>query len=276
MRNIRLYALALATLLLVSCGSDKVPVVTLSTHFGDIKLILFDETPLHKENFLELARSGAYDSTTFHRVIKGFMIQGGDLLPKGMKEPDLIPAEINPKYIHQKGALAAARQGDQINPERKSSGSQFYIVDGTKFTEAQLTLDAGKLNALFAQLVRLEKYKDLYQEMAALENAGNAQEIQNKALEYKEVCEKEFGVELDREISPERLEAYTHIGGAPHLDGGYTVFGMVIHGIEVVDQIANQATNPQDKPLQNIYTSVTVEEIPKRDITLRYGYTFPD
>jgi len=265
----------LATLFFASCGSNKEPVVTLNTRFGDIKLILFDETPLHKKNYLELARSGAYDSTTFHRVIKGFMVQGGDLLAKGLEEPDLIPAEINEKFIHQRGAVAAARMSDGVNPERKSSGSHFYIVDGTRYTEIQLTLDEGKLNELFGQLVRLEKYKDLHEEMAALEAAGKTQELRDKALEYKEVCEKEFGVELDRNISPEQMEAYTQKGGAPHLDGGYTVFGMVIHGMEVVDQIASQPVNPQNKPRKDIYLSVTVEEIPRRDITLRYGYSFP-
>ena len=270
-----IYVVTLATLLFASCGSNKEPVVTLNTRFGDIKLILFDETPLHKKNYLELARSGAYDSTTFHRVIKGFMVQGGNLLAKGLEEPDLIPAEINEKFIHQRGAVAAARMGDGVNPERKSSGSHFYIVDGTRYTEIQLTLDEGKLNELFGQLVRLEKYKDLHEEMAALEAAGKTQEIRDKALEYKGVCEKEFGVELDRNISPEQMEAYTQKGGAPHLDGGYTVFGMVIHGMEVVDQIASQPVNPQNKPRKDIYLSVTVEEIPRRDITLRYGYSFP-
>ncbi len=256
-KTISLYFWALTTIVLYSC-SDIEPVITLNTRFGEIKLVLFDETPLHKRNLLDLAESGAL------------------IVAKGLDEPELIPAEINPKFIHLRGAVAAARQGDQRNPERKSSGSQFYIVDGRNFTKSELTLDTKKLNQLFGQLVRLEKYKDLYKEMAALERAGNSQAIQDKALEYKQVCEKEFGVELDREISPTRLETYTQKGGAPHLDNGYTVFGMVIHGMEVVDQIASQPTNAIDKPDQDVYMNVTIEEIARRDITLRYGYSFPE
>ena len=270
-----LYAV-LSILMFTSCGGDKEPVITLSTRFGDIKLILYDEAPLHKKNFLDLARSGAYDSTIFHRVIKGFMAQGGDLGAKGLEEPNPIPAEINRKFIHQRGALAAARMGDQVNPDRNSSGCQFYIVDGTKYTPQELTIDLRKLNEYFGKLVRLEKYKELYAEMAELEASGNSQQVQYKAVEYKDVCETEFGVELDREISPERMEVYTTKGGAPHLDGGYTVFGMVIHGMEVVDQIVNQPVNPADRPLQDVYMTVAIEEVPRRDITLRYGFSFPD
>ena len=163
-------------------------IVQISTTYGNIKVKLYNETPLHRDNFLELAREGKYDGSVFHRIIDRFMIQGGG-------SPNLqtidgrptIPAEINPKFIHKKGALAAARTGDQINPERRSSGSQFYIVQGNVYS------------------------KERMQQMA-----------QRMGIEYTE----------------EQLNAYAEVGGTPHLDMQYTVFGEVVEGLDVVDKIA--------------------------------------
>ena len=170
----------------------KETIVEIITEKGIIKVRLYDDTPLHRDNFLKLVKSGEMNGSIFHRVIKGFMVQGGGKPgTNGMESiGELIPAEIIPKYCHVKGALAAARMGDNVNPERKSSGSQFYIVQGRTTPEAAL------------------------KQMAT----------RNK-LTY----------------TSEQIKTYTTIGGTPHLDGQYTVFGEVIEGLDVVDAIANVA-----------------------------------
>ena len=193
------------------------PMVRISTNLGDIVVRLYDETPEHRDNFLKLAREGYYDSTLFHRVIKDFMIQGGDPDSKGAPAGQqlgsggpgyTVPAEfVYPKYFHKRGVLSAARQGDQVNPERRSSGSQFYIVWGTVFTKEQL-----------------KRFADVY------------------------------GKRLGKEIkfTPEQEKAYTTIGGTPHLDGEYTVFGEVVKGLEVVDIIQRKRCDKNDRPLENV------------------------
>jgi len=203
--------------------------ITISTQFGEMKIILFDETPKHKENFIKLAEKGFYDSTLFHRIINGFMIQGGDPDSKNAKPGQVlgnddvgykIPAEFNEKLFHKKGAVAAARDN---NPQKASSGCQFYIVHGTVVTDQQLN-----------------------------------------------GFEKRTG----KKFSDAQRKAYTTIGGSPHLDGGYTVFGEVIAGIEIVDKIATQPKDNQDRPLKNITMSVRVEKMKKKKITKIYDYEF--
>ncbi len=197
-------------------SQDKRKKVIISTDMGDITIALYDETPKHRDNFLKLAESGFYDGTIFHRVIKDFMIQGGDPNSKNMT-PDTrlgnggpgytIPAEFNPKLFHKKGALAAARLGDNVNPQKESNGSQFYIVQGRKATESELNTYQSRSN---------------------------------------------------KKLSPEQIKAYTTIGGAYYLDGEYTVFGEVIQGMDVIDQIAAVATNNIDRPLKDIKMTVKV------------------
>ncbi|WP_299704724.1 peptidylprolyl isomerase [uncultured Pontibacter sp.] len=182
-------------------GKDQL--VTISTPMGEMKLVLFDDTPLHKENFLKLAREGYYDGTTFHRVIDGFMIQGGDPNTKdsdpsndgGGNPGYTVPAEINPKYKHVRGAVAAARLGDQVNPKKESSGSQFYIVENHQ--------------------------------------------------------------------------------GTPQLDEAYTVYGQVVDGLDVIDKIAEQPVGGRNRPLSDIRMTVKVENIKKKKIARKYGYTYP-
>ena len=280
----RIFFVFITILMMTACNTEKDQLVTIHTSYGDMKLVLYDITPQHKANFLKLAAEGMYDSTNFHRVIQGFMIQGGDVLQKkGVDTTNVeikniaqntIPAEFVDTLFHKKGALAAARQGDQTNPEKRSSGSQFYIVQGNVFTEDQLTTDQEKLNNGIRQLLQMEEYDSLRQELIGLYQAGDYDAYTQKVMELKPVVENELNIKLDKEISPERLEAYTTRGGAPHLDDAYTVFGEVVDGMEVIDKIAEQPTTAE-KPTEDIYMTVTVEELPKKKITELYGYQYP-
>ncbi|MCC7222253.1 MAG: peptidylprolyl isomerase [Chitinophagales bacterium] len=201
-----------AIIMLISCG-DKERTALISTQYGDIKVKLYNETPQHRDNFVKLVEQGFYDGTLFHRIIKEFMIQGGDPNSKNAQPGAMlgnggpgytIPAEILPGVIHKKGALSAARLGDQMNPKRESSGSQFYVVQGKKWTDDELNM--------FTQR----------------------------------------GLKL----TPEQREIYKTIGGTPHLDGAYTVFGEVVEGLDVLDKIAATPTGQADRPIEDIKMTV--------------------
>lgn len=265
---------------LFSCGDDnKDYLVTIKTSMGDMKVILYNETPLHKKNFIELARSGEYDSTEWHRVIKNFMIQGGDIYAKNDgKEPekDRIPAELDTDFLHTKGSLAAARQGDNVNPEKMSSGSQFYVVHGKVFTEGELTVDQVALNRGISELLQKPEYDTLKTKFLELQEAGRFDEMSQLAMNYVDLVEQELGISLKKEISNRRLEAYTTVGGAPHLDGEYTVFGRVVEGLEVIDKIAAVETNRYDRPVTPVYMTMEVTRISKKEIEKKYGYTYPE
>lgn len=207
----------IAALLLLSCSSSKDIKVRMYTTAGVIDLALYDDTPKHKENFLKLVKEQRYDSLLFHRVIKDFMIQGGDPDSKNaltgalLGEGDLgytVDAELMPQvHFHRRGVLAAAREGDDVNPTKASSASQFYIVWGKVYTKEQL-----------------ENYKEFYA--------------------------RRTGRELV--ISPEQEAVYTTVGGTPHLDGEYTVFGEVVSGLDVVEKIQSAACDGNDRPLEDV------------------------
>ena len=255
--------------ILASCGAsskkstdmEKRTQVKIETTLGNIVVELYNETPKHRDNFIKLAKEGVYDSTLFHRVIKQFMIQAGD--PDSKTAADTaqlgngdvgytIPAEFVPKFFHRKGVLAAARMGDDVNPERASSGCQFYIVTGRKFREAQLLDMVARQNnqrvkAIFNQLqgkhakeyFKLRKAQDK-QGLIALQDSLEAQ-----AYELAKQQETPG-------FTPEQMTAYTTIGGAPHLDGEYTIFGQVLEGIETVEKIEAAKTGRADRPVENI------------------------
>ena len=195
--------------------------VNLSTEFGDIEIKLYDETPQHRDNFLKLAKDGYYNDLLFHRVIKDFMVQGGDPNSRGASADTrlgsggpgyTVPAEFNPKFIHKKGALSAARTGAG-NPEKRSSGSQFYLVQGKKATDKEL--DSQEKN------------------IASQVSPG---------FKYTE----------------EQREIYKTQGGTPFLDMNYTVYGEVTKGLDVIDKIAAVKTAPGDRPLEDVKMTVTV------------------
>lgn len=237
--------------------------VIMHTNKGDIKLRLYNDTPLHRDNFLKLAADGQYDGLLFHRVIKDFMVQGGDVtsknapMSKQLGAGDLgytVPAEFRyPQYFHKKGALCAARTGDEANPEKASSASQFYIVTGKKYSDAELNqmekqLESRLKQAIFARLQNENKTK-----VMEYYRAGNKEElaILRDTLVGKTELEAEKRKD-EAKISPEIREAYKTVGGVPFLDNQYTVYGEVVDGLEAVDAIQSAKTNKQDRPTENI------------------------
>ena len=269
MKTNRILIIAVLAMVLAACGAgskkstdmEKRTQVKIETTMGNIVVELYNETPKHRDNFIKLAKEGMYDSTLFHRVIKAFMIQAGDPDSKNANDTAhlgggdvgyTVPAEFVPKFFHKKGALAAARMGDDVNPERASSGCQFYIVTGRKFREAQLLDMAGQKNnnridEIFNELAR-KHMKEIYKMRKANDEAGllalqDSLEAQATA-QYKE--EEPFM------FTPEQIAAYTTVGGAPHLDGAYTVFGQVVEGIETVEKIEVTKTGKADRPVENV------------------------
>lgn len=199
-------------------AKQKTYYVKIETNYGTMKVQLFNETPKHRDNFLKLVRDGFYDGLLFHRVIRNFMIQGGDPDSKNAKPGQMlgagnlgytVPAEFNAKLIHRKGALAAARQGDQVNPTKASSASQFYIVQGNVWDEANLQMMETRMGKKFSDAQR---------------------------------------------------RVYTTVGGTPHLDGDYTVFGQVVEGLEVIDKIAAVQCGRGDRPVVDVKMKITVVE----------------
>ncbi len=250
--------------------------------------ILYDETPRHKENFIKLAREKYFDSLLFHRVMQGFMIQGGDPdsrnaqpgQPLGMGSPGYtIPAEFNPALFHERGALSAARQPDEQNPGKESSGSQFYIVQGTVINKADtdnLKIDNMKLNQGFQMIAGNPSNKPLMDSLMEVYATGDMRAYQKKIISLVPRIEKLTNLKITREVSPEKIEAYTTIGGAPHLDGEYTVFGKVIKGLDVVDKIALISVTSGNRPVEDVRMTVTVEEMPRKKITKEFGYQYPE
>ncbi|MBP5260141.1 MAG: peptidylprolyl isomerase [Paludibacteraceae bacterium] len=239
--------------------------IQINTELGNIVVKLYDETPKHRDNMLKLVDEGYYQDLLFHRVIKEFMIQGGDPDSKGapagkqLGAGDVgytVPAEFNPKFFHKKGALCAARKGDQVNPEKASSGCQFYLVQGKTYTEQEL-------NQMEAGMVNQAKQKRFY-ELAGQRRAQIQQMQQNqdsiglKHLQEELInqLEAEFAQQGPR-LSAEARKAYSTIGGTPFLDGEYTVFGEVVEGLDVIDKIAAVECGTADRPVKDIKFSIT-------------------
>ena len=237
--------------------------VLMHTSMGDIQLKLYNETPKHRDNFIQLVKDGTYNGLLFHRVIKDFMIQGGDVtskdapMNKSLGAGNLgytVPAEFNyPKYFHKKGALCAARTGDEVNPERASSASQFYIVTGKKYSEAELNqmekqLENRLKQSIFARLQAENKPK-----IMEYYRSGNKEELAILRDTLIGKTELEAEKRKDKTKLPKELrEIYKTEGGVPFLDNQYTVYGEVVKGIEVVEAIQNVKTNKQDRPTENV------------------------
>lgn len=269
--------LILATLVLFTAlafsGCESAPAgadVKISTDYGNIYVKLYDETPKHKENFLKLAKAGFYNNTTFHRVIKEFMIQGGDPNtidnsgPAGQGGPGYtLPREIVPQFYHKKGALAAARMPDQANPNWESSGSQFYIVVGKKWTDEEMNNMEQSLAMTIDSHVSAQWQADPKNgwvrtiDLQALQ-ASNPDSFALVDARIKE----EYGAFRKTwptfQLTPQQREVYKTTGGTPFLDGTYTVFGEIVGGMEVVDEIGKVETQPGDVPSKEIRMTVEV------------------
>jgi peptidyl-prolyl cis-trans isomerase B (cyclophilin B) len=264
-------------LILFSCATEKDYLVKIHTQHGDMYAVLFDETPLHKKNFIDLAQTGRFDSTEFHRVIQNFMIQGGDVYGKeGLPQDQwsTVAAEIVPGFFHSKGMIAAARQGNNINPERRSSGSQFYIIQGKVYEREELVTDMKLLSEIFFKYIQLASNVDLKTKYSRLYEEERFDSLNQMLLNEKTNLEKFYSISLEKPLTMEQIEAYTTVGGTPHLDGEYTVFGKVIRGLDIVDKIASVQTGQRDKPLEAVYMTISVEEMPKSKITKEFGYQF--
>ena len=242
-----------------SLNGSKENIIIIETTLGTIKVRLYNETPLHRDNFIKLVKEGYYNGQSFHRVINNFMIQAGDPATRTNSTPEekknngpgyTIPAEFNPSLFHKKGVIAAAREGDNTNPEKRSSGSQFYIVQGKIFSDSELDQVEKRINdqnkqALFFKYINEEKEKAIANE----EPIDYAKIQQTATLSLQ----KDIKKLPDFSIPPEQRAVYKSLGGTPHLDGSYTVFGEVIEGIEIIDKIAGVKTSDSDKPMIDIY-----------------------
>jgi peptidylprolyl isomerase len=246
---------------MISCqsGQKGETMVKIETSVGDITLKLYNETPAHRDNFIKLVEKDTYNGTLFHRVIKDFMIQGGDPESKGAAQDKQlgggdvgyrISAEfVYPRYFHKRGALAAARLGDNANPDKESSGCQFYIVTGRVYGEEELLdMEAQRnLNTAFSALKK--KHAKTIQRMQNEDNSMGLQHLQEQIIEEaKTMAEKEPGFRF----TPDQIAAYTTVGGTPFLDNEYTVYGEVTEGMDVVDKIQQVATNAADRPEEDV------------------------
>lgn len=236
--------------------------ITIKTTEGDIRVNLYDETPQHRDNFLKLVKENFYDGTLFHRVIKDFMIQGGDPDSKDAPKGKMlgtggpgytIPAEIVfPEKFHQRGALSAARTADEVNPERESSGSQFYIVWGKVYKQGELKqmekqMAMQQQQSVFNSLVAEHRAEILT--LRRNRDRAGLQALQDDLEKQVQQRCQELG---KPSFTPEQVEAYTTVGGTPFLDGQYTVFGCVEEGLDVVEKIINKQTDRNDRPVEDV------------------------
>jgi len=238
-------------------GSHDNTVVLMKTSLGDIRFRLYNETPLHRDNFIRLVNSGFYEGISFHRVINGFMIQAGDPATRSVpidKNSDslntyTIPSEFNRQLFHKKGALAAAREGNDVNPEMRSSGTHFYIVQGVRLNDDQLSQAEDMINnnlkrAMFSKFIH--QISDSAAKSGAPLSDSEVQMLASDKMFNYLTTQGNYKIPEVQRID------YKTIGGVPRLDGTYTVFGEVIEGLDVVDKIAAVKTDQADKPLSDI------------------------
>lgn len=233
---------------------NKTAKVEVKTTLGNFTLLLYGDTPKHRDNFLKLVSENFYDSLLFHRVIENFMVQAGDpdsknapagkMLGEGDPGYEIDAEIVFPKHFHKRGALAAARTGDEINPARRSSGSQFYVVTGQVFDSTQI--ENLQLRLLMDQMVKgkMEEIQKLY----IAGNRATLMQLQDSLIaEGKKLISEGKGL-----YTEDMIKEYTTVGGAPHLDGAYTVFGEVISGMDTIEKIEKVARDRNDRPLEDV------------------------
>lgn len=238
----------------------------IETSLGNITIKLYNETPKHRDNFLKLVDEGYYNGILFHRVIKDFMIQTGDPDSKTAKKGQVlgsggpgytIEAEFNPNLFHRKGVLSAARLGDKANPEKRSSGSQFYIVQGKKYTDEELDQmvshsEMNQLMPLVQEYIQDPKNTDILNQIQELNQKQDRTGLDSLIQVVTEVVAKKHPEIKPLKLTAEQREVYKTIGGTPFLDGSYTVFGEVVEGLDVLDKIAAVKTNGEDRPIEDV------------------------
>lgn len=235
--------------------------IEILTTVGNLKVRLYDETPLHRDNFVKLVTDSFYNGVLFHRVINQFMVQAGDpesrnaepgvMLGSGTPGYDIDAEIMSPKLFHKRGALAAAREGDDTNPQKRSSGSQFYIVTGKVLNPGQLRSYERNRNLEIEQDIKNELMNQNRDTLMALRRARDfaaLRQIQDDIVMKADemLAERKFS------FTPEQIESYTTVGGTPFLDGEYTVFGEVMSGMEVVEIIEKSATDRYDRPVEDV------------------------
>lgn len=264
-KNTRFIILLIFLCIVVSsgCGNSvnkeqKEQLVLIETTMGNIKVRLYNQTPKHRDNFIKLVKEGYFDGTLFHRVIRDFMIQGGDPKSRNAKPGDFlgnggpgytIPAEFDTALFHKRGALAAAREGDNVNPEKASAGSQFYIVEGKTFTDDELDQAEIRVNNMNKKSAF---FKYIEQEKEKAKKNNETFDYSKAQGEAAIKTEEEFMNKPPFKISPNQREVYKTIGGTPHLDQNYTVFGEVVEGLDVVDKISAMETDKNDRPVKDV------------------------
>ncbi len=236
----------------------------IETPHGNMTGVLYNETPEHRDNFVKLVKEGWYDGSPFHRIIKDFMIQGGQNKDGRMDPGYKVPAEFIPtKYIHKKGALAAARQADNVNPTKASSGSQFYVVQGKVTPASQLVQmeqrsQQSAKNRLISEYITRPENAKLYQKVDSLQRARNMDALNALAKEIMIKVEAEGTVPSGFKYSNAQKTIYSTIGGTPFLDGEYTVFGEIIDGLEVIEKLSAVKTAPGDRPIEPVSMKIRI------------------
>lgn len=250
-------------------GFSQSTVVEISTNLGKMKFRLYDDTPKHRDAFIELTKEGYYNGTLFYRVIQDFLIQGGsrssrDAAPGkriGYGDPDkTVDDEILSKYFHKKGALCAPRQPDEINPFKQSDISQFYIVKGRVHTSGEIdTMELAVNRPIRNKIVNSIMTPEVREELKQLKDDKKVDEFRMLAQQVKDKIETEYSLSPGvLEFSAAQREAYTTIGGYPDLDGKFTIFGECISGFEVIDKIASLSTDKNSRPFIDVKITVKI------------------
>lgn len=259
------FIVASALLLIISCKQYKQDsqYIKILTDKGDIVIRLYNETPKHRDNIIKLANEKYYDGQIFHRIINNFVVQGGDPTTKNAK-PDSLYGNGGPDYlidfeyvdslIHKRGAVGMAREGDDINPEKKSSGSQFYIVKGKVYTNQQLD----ELEKKIESKKKASLYKRIFNDKLAKQKDNSKIDTVSLSLDVSMAFDSIWEQQPKFKFSEKQRKVYTTIGGIPHLDGNYTVFGEVIQGMDIVDEFSTVNTDKNDRPLKDIKFSISV------------------
>ena len=266
---IRAFLISVFVLFLASASQAQSKIVEISTNLGTMKFRLYDDTPKHRDAFIELAKEGYYNGTLFYRVIQDFLIQGGSKSSKGAApgkrigygDPDkTVDDEILSHYFHKKGSLCAPRQPDDINPFKQSDISQFYIVKGRLYTSGEIdTIELAANRPIRNKIVQSVMTQEVRDELKRLKDEKKVDEFRELAQKVKDKIETEYNLNPGVvKFSDAEREAYTTIGGYPDLDGRFTIFGECISGFDVIDKIASLSTDKNDRPFTDVKITVTI------------------